>query len=59
MEVLDLELIGVVYFSFVEVSVIGLQKVSFEDEEINIGNQNLCCGEYGIMLGRGSRRDIG
>ena len=43
MDVSEAELGGAVYFSSVKVSAIGSQKVSPEDGEINIGNQNQCC----------------
>lgn len=56
MDVSEAKLEDDVYFSSIKVSAIGSQKVSPEDEEINIGNQNQCCGENGaIILGGGSK----
>lgn len=55
MAISESELEGVAYFRSVKISAIGLQQGSHEDEEVNVGKQNGCCGENRAILGVGSK----
>lgn len=55
MAISESELEGIVYFRSVKISAIGSQKGSHEDEEVNVGNQNGCCGENRAILDGGSK----